>query len=144
MASEPYPDEPVYAPDFEQLVANICRAPGSYVIPDNFHSVCNFLVGYDVARNGGPLQGIRPFLVVRFNGGNNLHWSGLAHHLLQSQPGDADLPDGQREVRALGRLLAEFFEYRRTNGLTKIFYEYGKWLLRHKWYDGPLRKNAKA
>lgn len=50
-------------------------------------------------------------------------------------------PDGETDyLRRLGDLFAEFFRDRQENGLTKIHYDYGKWLLRRSWYTGPLRK----
>lgn len=140
MALGPYPSEQVHDPQFEQLVGHICTHPGMYVTPATFGSVCAYLGGFDAARSGGPLMGLQQWLVVRANTGNNRHWSGLARQELVADPGDAELPDEDRSIRALGRLLAEFFEYRRASGITKVFHEYARWLLRRSWYTGPLRR----
>jgi hypothetical protein len=140
MALGPFPNEQVHDPQFEQLVGHICARPQMYVHPKTFDSVCAYLSGFDSARNGGPLMGLHPWLVVRAGDGNNLHWPRLARRLLTADPGDADLSEEEREIRALGRLLAEFFEYRRANGITKVFHDYAKWLLRRSWYTGPLRQ----
>lgn len=140
MALGPFPSEQVYDPQFEDLVATICRHPAMYVSPATFAGVCAYLCGFDAARSGGPLMGLHQWLVVRANDGNNLAWPGLAHRLLSADVIDADLPEDEWEIRALGRLLAEFFEFRRANGITKVFHDYARWLLRRSWYTGPLRR----
>ena len=139
MAADPFPSEQVHAPDFERLVAHICAHPSMYVTPPTFGSVCAYLGGFDAARSGGPLVGLHPWLVVRAGDGNNLNWAGLARRQLPAGPDQAGLSDEERAVRALGRLLGEFFEYRRANGVTKVFRDYARWLLARRWYTGPLR-----
>jgi hypothetical protein len=54
----------------------------------------------------------------------------------------SDLSPEQNRVciEKLGELLAEFFEERRRRLVTGILHDYAKWLLRHRWYDGPLRR----
>ena len=136
----PFPSEVVHDPQFEQLVGNLCLRAGMYVNPVSFAAVCAYLDGFDAARSGGPLVGLQQSLVVRANTGNNLRWPGLARQQLATDRADAELPDEERSIQALGRLLAEFFEYRRTNGLTKVFHEYARWLRRRSWYTGPLRR----
>jgi hypothetical protein len=133
----PFPSEVIHDPDFEQLVADICRRPGIYVFPETFDAVCTYLDGFNAARHGGPLIGLHPWLVVRANGGNNLVWTALALQQLPLSPGETG---DSAQIQALARLLTEFFEYRKANGITKVFHEYAKWLLRKKWYDGPLRQ----
>jgi len=86
-------------------------------------------------------MGFHAWLVVRANEGNNLTWPALAQRQLPVHTDDAELPEDDRAVRALGRLLAEFFEYRRANGMAKIFHDYARWLLRRSWYIGPLRRS---
>jgi hypothetical protein len=142
MALGPFRSEQVYDPQFEELVGSICVRPGMYVHPVSFGAVCAYLDGFDAARSGGPLMGLQPWLVVRANGGNNLHWTGLAQRQLPALPGDGELTAEERSIRALGRLLGEFFEYRRANGLTKVFRDYARWLLRRSWYTGPLRESS--
>ncbi len=141
MALGPFPSEQVPADDFERLVINICAHPQMYVNPPTFGAVCAYLGGFDAARNGGPLVGLHPWLVVRLGDGNNLHWSGLVRRQLPADPDDAGLSDDERDIRALGRLLGEFFAYRQTNGLTKVFRDYARWLVRRSWYTGPLRSD---
>jgi hypothetical protein len=63
---------------------------------------------------------------------------------IKSTPGRdlAELSPEQnrRCIEKLGELLAEFFEDRRRRFVTGILHDYAKWLLRKKWYDGPLRR----
>jgi hypothetical protein len=38
-------------------------------------------------------------------------------------------------------LFDEFFKFRdEKEGIARIHYEYARWLLRQRWYRGPLRK----
>src|SRR4051794_35172875 len=119
MVLGPFPAEQGSADDFERVVAQICAHPRLYVTPATFGTVCAYLNGFDAARSGGPLVGLHQWMVVRLGDGNSVHWSGLARRLLPDGPAVAGLSDEERHIRALGGLLVEFFDYRRTNGLTK-------------------------
>jgi hypothetical protein len=138
----PAPSEQIQDPRFEESVYHICLRPTMHVGVASYDCVCAFIDGFNAARSGGPLIGLREWLVVRTNSGNNQRWPWVARMHLKADAADLELPEGERSIRALGRLLAEFFEFRRRNGLTKIFYDYGRWLLRRSWYTGPLRKTA--
>ncbi len=142
MATEPFPTERIHDPQFEELVAGICARPSMYVSPATFGAVCAYIQGFDAARSGGPLTGLQQWLVVRANDGNNLAWPALAERLLPVQLAERELSGEEPRISALGCLLSEFFEYRRDNGLTKLFHDYAKWLLRKSWYTGPLRQGA--
>ncbi len=135
MAMGPFPTEQIHDPQFEELVGRLCRHPSNFVNPDTFWAVCAYLDGFDAARSGGPLIGFHPWLVLRMGDGHSLHWPGLARRIVSPSPGESE----DVHISRLGVLLAEFFEYRRTNGLTKVFRDYSKWLLRRSWYSGPLR-----
>ena len=144
MPSGPFPLEQVTDPQFEEMVGHICLRPSMYVNPATYGSVCAFIDGFNAGRSGGPLMGLQQWLVVRVNDGNNLHWSGLAQHALSPAPDHTARTEEERSIRALGHLLGEFFEYRRANGLTKVFNDYARWLLRRSWYTGPLRRGKAA
>ena len=144
MSLGPYPSEQMHDTEFEKLVEHLCVHPLMFVTPSTYGTVCAFLQGFDIARGRGPLLGLHPWLVVRAGDGNNRTWSGLAEQQLSLQKPDAEESSETQSIRALGRLLGEFFEYRRANGLTKIYYDYARWLLRRKWYTGPLRRNKDA
>jgi hypothetical protein len=140
MAFGPFASEQVYDPQFEELVEKIARHPDCFVIPANFSTVCAFIDGFDMARSSGPLMGLKPWLVMRVGDGNNLHWTGLAKRICSTMLLGDGSPDEESSIRELGKLLSEFLEYRRSNGLAKIFRDYSRWLLRRSWYTGPLRE----
>lgn len=138
---DPFPQELVNDREFAKLVDNMCLRPQMYVSPATLSTVCAFLDGYNQARSGGLLAGLREWLVVRHEGWNNLSWAGIVSRRLGSSKVALDDKDGQKKlIQELGRLLGEFFEYRRTVGLTKLYHDYGEWLLRQEWYYGPLRE----
>jgi hypothetical protein len=131
--------QPEVGPETDILA--ICQRPSMYVNPARVDTILAFISGYDLARDGGPLNGLREWLVVRRDGGNNLHWTGLALDVLGATGGiDAlDKEEHERLTRQLGELLDEFFSARREYSVTKMHFDYARWLRRKRWYDGPLR-----
>jgi hypothetical protein len=123
MTLSPFPSEQIQDREFEALVSGICRRPGMYVAPTIYGAVCAYLDGFSTARSGGRLLGLHQWLVVRANSGNNLDWWALARQQLPVHPDDEKLPDEERAIRVLGRLLEEFFDFRRSNGITKVFHQ---------------------
>ncbi len=140
MTFEPFPNEQANDDVFEQVVAALCRRSGMYGV-STFESACAYLNGYNAACSGGPLIGITQWLIVRAGEGNTLAWNGLVQLEIAERFKQVQEPSPEQMIQALGQILAEFFEYRRTNGITKIFHEYAKWLLRKSWYTGPLRES---
>lgn len=129
--------------ELPELIQDIGLRPGLYVIGPYFSAVCAFITGYNHARDGGPLAGWREWLIVRFGGGNNLLWEKLVEILIEAEAAPADPPAADPDatrLRAMAALFAEFFRDREAMGVTKIHHDYAKWLLRQRWYDGPLRK----
>lgn len=104
-----------------------------YFRGDSLEAAIAYISGYDAARDFGPLQGLREWLVVRGAIGDNQAWGGVA---IPSSP-LADTP------AAVGELLCEFFRYRREVGVTKIHMDYARWLLRKRSYEGPLRTSKR-
>ncbi len=135
---KPRPTELVSDALFEALVLSLCKRPGMFVQQPYFESVSAYLQGYDAANFGGPLIGFHQWLVLKSNGGDNVGWHGNVRHLI----GASHSPLSEEVAAArLGEVILQFIVYRRENGLTKIFYDYGKWLLRKSWYSGPLRSS---
>jgi hypothetical protein len=127
--------------EFRELIRHVCERPGMWVGRPDFRAVCIFFDGFDLARDHGPVSGFRELLVVRLNEGDNRHWSDLASHWLSRDTGvTGDQHEEQNRIARLGRLIEEYLQYRDTNGITKVPYEYGQLLLRKRWYHGPLRK----
>jgi hypothetical protein len=133
MTSQPFASELVSDAELERLIDALCKRPGMFVAEPSLSSVCAYIQGFDDSRWGGALVGFHQWLVVKHKGGNNVHWSGLVQSSL-----DVRTPENEA-IAAFGELLMDFIKYRRSHGLTKIFHEYAKWLLRQGWYRGPLR-----
>jgi hypothetical protein len=130
--------------DFERLAVQVCSRPGMFVGCSSFAAVTAFLEGFDVARDGGPLVGFHPWLVLRTGSGHNTRWPTLVLlQALDDMPGPdiADLSPDQNKccIAKLRELLIEFFDHRRNRSIAGIVHDYAKWLRRKKWYDGPLR-----
>lgn len=138
----PFPSERAEQPEFETLVANLCARPTMYVMESTVAAVVAYLSGYDAALGGAPLLGLHQWLIFRGHIGNNQHWTAIAS-AVEGVSGESSRGREEERIRALGALIEEFFAYRRKNGITKVFHEYAKWLLRKGWYRGPLR-DAKA
>jgi len=129
--------------EFPELVRQLCQRPSMWVVPPHFSSVCAYISGFDHARDGGPLDGFREWLIVRLGSGNNLTWDGLVEMAIRPEADPIESPTEDQEasrIQAMAVLFDEFFRIRDEEGVTKIHYEYARWLLRTKWYTGPLRK----
>ena len=130
--------------NFEEVAPIVCRKTGMYVSPATFESVCILFDGMNMALDGAPLLGFREWLVIKFEDGDNLHWYKLAEWAIGFTPENRATMDHKAALLRLESLMKEFFEYRRTYGVVVIYDDYRRWLLRHKWYNGPLRKIKKA
>ena len=128
--------------DFPELVQNLCKRPGMYVNPATLETVMAYVNGFDTARDRGPLAGFREWLIVRNKWGNNLHWSSLVVRLLPdlTEQSRDEGKDDQNRIAAFGMILNEFLTLRAEQGLTAIFHDYRKWLMRQRWYTESLRK----
>jgi hypothetical protein len=145
MASGPYASELIHDLEFNRLVANIGQHPGMYVTPPTLGGIMAYMDGFSRGRGGSPLLGLREWLVVRAQEGNNLHWAGLVCREI-SDDRDAGLTrrEDPKLLTALTELLQEFLAHREANGLSKLFWDYAKWLRRQDWYSGPLPPAADA
>jgi hypothetical protein len=124
--------------EFEQLVEGVCSRPSMYLSPPSLGSVCAFLEGYDTGLKGAPLIGFREWMVVKLNGWNNVGWPGLAQRLISGEQGISRSEDAKL-LLALGKLLKQYLDYRRTHGLTVVFTDYAEWLKQQEWYEEGLR-----
>jgi hypothetical protein len=114
-----------------------------YLQEETYAAVSAFVLGYDLAAQGGVLKGFREWLIVRLGAGNNLAWMALVLHL--AFPGKSDPQVALQSSAATQRhamdilfqLIAEFDDYRAApDGLRKIYFEYEQWLRKQNWY-GP-------
>jgi hypothetical protein len=130
--------------EFPELVRHMCQRPSMWVRSPDFSSVCAYISGFDQARDGGPLDGFREWLIVRLGGGNNLTWDGLVEMAIRPEADSNESPTEDQEasrLKAMAELFDEFFRSRdEEDGIAKFHYEYARWLLSQEWYTGPLRK----
>lgn len=120
---------------YRELFEGIRTRTSMYLMEETYAAAAALVLGYDLACEGGVLVGFHEWLVVRLDGGSNLHWSALVL--------DAAFPsakDPQRAVHAspkaqrhaidtLFALLAEYDDVRtRQDGLKHIFVAFDRWL----------------
>jgi hypothetical protein len=129
--------------EFPELVRHMCQRPSMWVRPPGFSSVCAYISGFDHARDGGPLDGFREWLVVRLRDGDNMTWDGLVEMAIRPEADPiesaTDDQDASR-LKAMAVLFDEFFRFRDEEGVTKIHYEYARWLIRKRRFTGTPRK----
>ena len=143
--NDPFPAETWPAPELAALVADLSARPGMFVQPVSVGTVAAYIYGFNAARGSGPLLGFREWLIVRVNGGNNLPWVSLVMQLAPPGPESEAVEDRERRrISFMAETITEYLRYRQDNGVTKVYYDYGKWLLRKRWYRGPLRKRTKG
>ena len=136
---DPFPTELIPDAGFGSMISHLCSRPGMYVGRADFSAVVAYIDGFNVARGGAPLLGFREWLVVKANTGNNLHWAGLVKLLVRLPEKESEDTQDEFWIAAAGNLIADYLAYRNANGITKVYYKYARWLLRKKWYRGPLR-----
>jgi len=115
-----------------------------YFAQPSYEVVAAFLLGFDLATEGGALRGFREWLIVRNDGGNNLAWGEL---VLQSVfSGDSDPKARAKEapqeaIDTIFKLVREFSLARaEPEGMRRILLSYEGWLRRQDWYtpDSPV------
>lgn len=113
--------------DHSRLFERVRKRTGMYVPDETYNSVAAFVLGYDLACEGGPLMGFREWLVLREPSGANLMWSALVLQIAFPEAGDPrrelNSPTAERHaIDTLFDLIAEFDQVRaQRDGLKKIF-----------------------
>jgi len=70
-------------PIFLDLINEIVRYPGMFISGKTYGEFVALIYGFDAALKNEPLEGFREWLVLKYNGGNNLTWSTLILCLLK-------------------------------------------------------------
>jgi hypothetical protein len=134
-------------PDFENHFLSVCKRPSMFATSGSFDAVCAYLDGFDAARDGGPLLGFQPWMVIRQGSGTNLTWVGLVLHEALGERGYGREPleadESRHCIETLGRLLTEFFEDRRSRYLVGFFDDYAKWLRKRKVCEWMFQRRGK-
>jgi len=128
--------------DYLDLFDRVRLRPSMYFVRPSFEAASAFVLGFDMANEGGVLAGFTEWLIVRNNGPNNIAWSALV--LAAAFPDKSDRSRHVQEsaqatehaINTLFELIREFTDVkRRHDGLRRIFLEYEAWLRRQSWYD---------
>ncbi len=130
---------------YREIFEGVQTRTSMYLPDETYAAAAAFVLGYDIACEGGVLVGFHEWLVVRLDGGSNLHWSALVL--------DAAFPsarDPQRAVNAspkaqrhaidtLFGLLAQYDDVRaKQDGLKGVFLAYDRWLHQQGIGDLPV------
>src|ERR1700730_2557605 len=118
-----------------QLFENVRKRPGMYFGEAVTYEVAAaFVLGYDLAYEGGLLAGFHEWLVLRLGEGSNIGWSSLVLDFAfpGASPAEKALrswPEAERHaIDTLFDLLAEFDVVRsKHDGLKEIFLAYEQW-----------------
>ena len=133
-------------PDPRSLFETLRMRPGMYVQEPTYATLCAFVLGYDLALDGGVLRGFREWLITRLGDANNLAWPALV--LRAAFPG-APNPEAEvhsstasqkQAINVLFELIGEFDRLRaEPDGMRRIFAAYERWLATQSWYtpDSP-------
>ncbi|XYH97566.1 hypothetical protein ACMHYB_59065 [Sorangium sp. So ce1128] len=118
-----------------ELFENVRKRTGMYFQEQTYSVVAAFVLGYDMAHEGGVLAGFREWLVLRLGTGTNLTWMALVLHAAfpdEVSPRDAFVadPGAQRHaIEVLFQLIDEFDQVRaKRDGLRNIFVSYDRWV----------------
>lgn len=131
----------IHDPQFDQLLDIMGKSPHMFVQPPTLGGIIAYIDGFNRRRGGSPLLGFREWIVLRVGGWDSLLWYGLACMVIAGDRTAASkLGDEPALMEALVKLVQEFIEYRKANGLNKVFWDFAEWLRRQEWYSGPLPK----
>ncbi|TMQ11948.1 MAG: hypothetical protein E6J90_33000 [Deltaproteobacteria bacterium] len=107
---------------------------------ETYAAAAAFVLGYDLACEGGVCIGFREWLVMRVGSGSNLSWTGLVLDVAfptSKNPNEAVHASAETERHAIDvlfKLLAEYDDEVRSKneGLSEVFLAYGRWLRKHR------------
>ena len=126
------------------LFENVRARTSRYLPDETYAAAAAFVLGYDIACEGGALVGFHEWLVVRLDGWSNLHWSAAVLHAAFPAVQDVHKavrasPKARRHaIDTLFELLAEYDRVRsKQDGLKGIFLAYERWLHQQGLGDTP-------
>lgn len=128
----------------DSVIKFMMERPSMFLTSVTFDTVTAYLSGYDAAKNGGLLIGLREWAISKLRFGNNLVWPSLMYQLIfpgrTSSSNTIENADQQRAVESLFQLLREFFNERDSrDGLRQIYLRYSTWLESQEWYDPDIK-----
>ena len=139
-----------------ELVENLTKRPAMFVGRESYVGACAYLGGIDHALGGSFLAGFHEWLTMKFGRWHNVHWSAIPEFELLGNGGGLRREFSEQEesqlLNSLRELLIEYLRYRQEVGLRNVYYDHGKWLRQHSWFDenverygssaGPKKKTA--
>lgn len=122
-----------------ELFERVRSRTGMFIAEETYAAVAAFVLGYDLACEGGVCVGFREWLVMRIGSGSNLHWSALVLHVAFPTSGNpqeavhASAETQRHAIDTLFGLLSEFDEQVRSrhDGMREVFAAYERWLKKH-------------
>jgi hypothetical protein len=118
-------------------LANVRKRPSMYLPAVSYDAAATFVLGYDAATQGGLLVGLREWLIVKLQDGNNLSWPSLILELMR-RTDSYELTTEDAHKRAIEFMfvtLERFLAERDArSGLRRIYLLYESWLRQQEWY----------
>ncbi len=130
LTSTPPDDTPVRPSiaGFPEAIEALRQRPGMCVSDTSYRGLVAYLEGFDAACHYGFLVGLREWLIVELDTGNNLAWPALLEMV-------ADRRSVELSHDFLFDTLAAYWrEVRCREGVRKAFARYEQWLLSQSWY----------
>ncbi|WP_043807895.1 hypothetical protein [Desulfatibacillum aliphaticivorans] len=127
--------------EFLEFVDAASSRLGMYCPGKTYGEFVAMIYGFSFARNHAPLLGFREWLVMRFDGGNNMTWDGLALFIMNIRLDSYVEGDDQnhlKAVRGAANLISEFVHEREECGLRRVMVNYQNWLMAQSWYDPEI------
>ncbi len=125
--------------NIEEHLKALQKRTGMYITGERCTSLAAYIQGMDTAMNGGLLIGFREWLIVRINGGNNLHWLHLIiYHVFPKLSVDDVIENDEYNLiinNTLIDMLLAYFIYKNEVGLMVVYLNYQKWLEKQSWYQ---------
>lgn len=122
-----------------EIFERVRTRTGMYLWEETYAAASSFVMGYDLACQGGVCVGFREWLVMRVGQGSNLAWPALVLDVAFPSKGDPEKalvgPEAHRHaIDVLFGLLAEFDEQvaSKHDGLREVFAAYERWLKKHR------------
>ncbi|MYW05609.1 hypothetical protein [Streptomyces sp. SID3343] len=120
--------------DYPRLFERVSAHPRGFGVDETYQSVAAFVNGCDGGNSWQLLNGFREWLVMELGYGSNLPWQGLVLKLAlpdreRTSIYEALEPQVDEVVRAkLFELLEEFWRFRESCGLERIYFDYREFL----------------
>ncbi|MGW6282941.1 hypothetical protein [Kribbella sp. NPDC055071] len=121
--------------DFQKMVRSIRSRPAVYGLDGSLASLEAFILGWDLGSQGSMLLGFREWLVLRFDGGNNLSWQALIRRMHKMEVEREGRIEPDLSADGLFDVLDRFFDDRnQSDGILRIYAMYADWLRSQEWF----------